>query len=108
MSNNENIELIKQAETEADSRIEQAHKTAATKRNEVDEKYTAKLAQISDTLSTERSGVAEKIQTQATEFKDQVAGDLKNDLANIKKGSEDRIKQTVKLVLDRFNEYVGQ
>ncbi len=108
MSNNDNIELIKQAETKADSQIAQAHETATKKRNEVDEKNSAKLAQISDSLSSERSSVADKIQKQATEFKDQVASELKKDLTNIKKGSEGRVKKAVTLVLDRFNEYVGQ
>lgn len=108
MTDQTSIKQIKNTEAEAETMIAQAHNDAREKKAELEEQMQYEFAHVADTLSKENSAIAEKVQADAQSFKETASAELKKRLADLEKGSEKRLNKAVKLVNDRFQDYVSQ
>lgn len=108
MSDTQSITTIKQEEVTAEETIAKAKEVAEQAKAQLDTKYEAELANAAQGLTKEMTEIKEKVQTEAVSFKSNITTETKKQLAEIKSGSDARIKKAKELVNQSFAEYVSK
>lgn len=102
------IERILEDETEAEKTIAAAEESARASRDGLDQRYRETLERLPDGLADESRKAREDVERTVSAFKAEMVRSLREDIAALESGSEQRIARATDVVLKRFRDYVGQ